>query len=488
MVEALNKLLKGEEIAELSNITELKQYQGKSYGGLKVVHEIAGEMGIIKALGNSKKAKIVLMIIAGIILSRKKSKHYISEYWSRNQAIEGILKIMDYYNEDALYDSLDWLQENQLKIEKKLWSLKEEDYPSPRLFLYDVTSSYVEGEHMDLTAYGYNRDGKKNKKQIVIGLLTDKKGSPVSIEVFAGNTLDYQTVSGQLEKIEKEFGVNEVVYVGDRGMIKSKQIEDIDSRKWKYITGITKPQIRKLLKDDVFQYGLFDEDLCEVKEKGIRYILRRNPYRANEIKANLEGKLQSLRDKVRKKNEYLSVSERRSAKIGLKNVNKYLEKLRLKKLVDLKVKDRRIIMEIDQEEMDEIMKLAGCYVLKTNVTAESMKKEEVHERYRDLSKVERDFRILKTDFLDIRPIFVRKESRIRGHVFACMLALKIVRYVERKTKKLKKPMVYIWECLNSVKYVINEFKGETFKTLPKISNDTTKSVLKALDITFPSKL
>lgn len=487
IVDQLELLLKGGKVNELKNINGLKQYQGKSYGGLKVAYEAAKELGLIKAFGRNSKGKIALLIICGIILSDKKSKNYISNYWSKNQAIEEVLNIKRYFKEDDLYEALDWLSKEQLKIEKNLLAQKK-NIVTPRLFLYDITSSYVEGDKIALTKYGYNRDKKKGKQQIVMGLLTDDIGDPVSIEVYVGNTIDYKTVSGQLKKIEEDFGVKEVVFVGDRGMIKSEQIQDITSRKWQYITGITKPQIRKLINEKIFQYDLFDEKLCEVKVDEIRYILRRNPLRFEEIKTNLNDRIEYLRKKVSEKNKYLSKSKKRSSAIGLNNINELSKKLNLKKIVNLSVDGQEIVMEINKEKKEKHLKLAGCYVIKTNVSSDKLDKQVVHGRYKDLAKVEQNFRNLKTGFLEVRPIFLRNESRVRGHVFACMLALKIIRYVERKTKRLGEPMVYVWECLDKVQYVNNEFNGQTFKTIPEISNPFTKSVLNALNITFPIKL
>jgi len=138
--------------------------------------------------------------------------------------------------------------------------------------LYDVTSSFVEGEKIALTEFGYNRDCKKGKKQIVIGLLTDREGDPLSIEVFEGNTNDFLTVKNQLKKMKSEFKVKNVVFVGDRGMTKSAQIKDIKKREWNYITAVTKPQIEKMIADNTIQYGLFDEKIIEVECDGIRYI------------------------------------------------------------------------------------------------------------------------------------------------------------------------------------------------------------------------
>ena len=157
----------------------------------------------------------------------------------------------------------------------------------------------------ELAAYGYNRDGKKGKRQIVVGLLCDDKGCPLSIEVFFGNTSDPTTFASQIKKVTERFGGGEVTFVGDRGMIKSVQIENITANGFHYITAITKPQIEKLLRRKTFQFGIFDHDLSEVVDSdGIRYILRQNPILIKEFAASKENKLLFFSTMINKQNEY----------------------------------------------------------------------------------------------------------------------------------------------------------------------------------------
>src|SRR5215831_14091748 len=156
------------------------------------------------------------------------------------------------FDEDALYENLDGLAGAQARIEDRLFAQRHKMQPTS-LFLYDVTRSYVEGTHNALAAFGYNRDGKKGKRQMVLGLLCAEDGQPVSIEVFPGNTADPHTFTAQLEKVKARFGVQEVTFVGDRGMIKGQQVEDLAKQGFHYITAITKPQIEKLLRTGTLQ-------------------------------------------------------------------------------------------------------------------------------------------------------------------------------------------------------------------------------------------
>ena len=186
---------------------------------------------------------------------------------------------LDSFNEDQLYPNLAWLAENQVQIEQRLFA---HFHPTgcPDLFLYDVTSSYLEGDHNALAAWGYNRDGKPGKKQIVIGLLCDGQGRPLSIEVFAGNTGDPKTFGSQIRKAVERFGGQGVTFVGDRGMIKGPQIKDLGQENFHYITAISKPQIESLLQQNVFAMELFDNNLSEVASipgKGALHFAAQSP-------------------------------------------------------------------------------------------------------------------------------------------------------------------------------------------------------------------
>ncbi|MCK5187797.1 MAG: IS1634 family transposase, partial [Deltaproteobacteria bacterium] len=226
-------------------------------------------------------------------------------------------------------ENLDWLCEQQGKIEKQLFRLRYKNSKPPRLFLYDVTSSYLEGLNNELAEWGYNRDGKKGKLQIVIGLLTDGQGVPVSVEVFRGNTHDTKTFLNQVKKLAGRFEIKEVTIVGDRGMIKSAQIEELKEEHFSYISAITKPQIEKLIKKGVIQLDLFNEQICEVEDNGIRYILRRNPVRAEEIAKTREEKIKKVQTEIKKQNEYLSKRKRAKLSVAKLKIEQLITKLKI---------------------------------------------------------------------------------------------------------------------------------------------------------------
>ncbi len=485
IIQKIEKLLKGDKnIFEGQTFKLCEQKQGKNYGGLKVIFEVAKKLNIVKVLGTSFNALLSLLIVAGIIIIHK-SKYHISNFWAKEEAIEEVLNIKKRFDEDDLYKALAWLSKNQDKIEEKLF--KESKKAENTVFMYDITSSYVYGKKMDLTDFGYNRDKKKGTKQIVIGLMTDKEGDPISVEVFKGNTVDSTTVLGQLQKMKERFNVKDVVFIGDRGMIKKESIEKIKENNWKYITTITKAEIEKLINEKVIDMSLFDEKLCEIEYENERYIFRKNPLREEEILNNYKEKESYIEKRKEKANKYLEEHKKAKVETKIKEIKQLIEKL---KLVGYEVSnnDRKIILTKNEEIIKEHFKLAGCYCLKTNVSKSELNKEEVHTGYKNLSKVEQAFETLKTGLLNVRPIFLRKEAHIRGHVFACFLALKITNYIQNKCKELELPVEYIIRTLDNIQYIENIFEGQTFKTLPSKLNEDQERILKTLDIKLPKRL
>ena len=293
-----------------------------------------------------------------------------------------------------------------------------------------MTRSYLEGTHNELAAFGYNRDGKKGKRQMVIGLLCDEDGQPVSIEVFPGNTHDPQTFAAQITKVKARFGVHAITFVGDRGMSKGQQIEDLAQQGLHYLPAITKPQIDKLLRTGVLQLDLFDQEVAEVlADEGIRYVLRRNPVRAQEMRDTRQAKLATLQAQVAKQNHYLTEHPRANAQGALQKLVARAEKLRIADWVELTLTERVITLTIKEDAQQEAAKLDGCYVLKTDLTPAQAPKELVHDRYKDLASVEQAFRTCKTAHLEVRPIFLRREARTRAHAFVVMLAYLIIQYL-----------------------------------------------------------
>jgi transposase len=434
-IEAVRLALRHkQELAALGSIKDAVQlHQGPSIGAVWLVYQVARELGIEQALGPSRPGRLALwQVIARVI---DQGSRLSAVRLATTHAACDVLGL-ERFDEEDLYGNLDWLSVHQAEIEDRLFQLQPKE-PASGLFLYDVTSSYLEGEHNELGAFGYNRDGKRGKRQLVIGLLCNGGGRPLSIEVFAGNTQDPKTFTPQVKKVAKRFGGREITFVGDQGMIKTPQIEALGERQFHYITAITKPQIEALLKSDVLQLDLFDETLAEITtEEGLRYILRRNPHRAEEIAASREDKYQTLSRAAVDYNHYLSAHPRARVEVALRLFENRRQKLRLAQWVKLSIEGREIRVAKDLQALGEIAKLDGCYVLKTDLSREAVSKETVHDRYKDLALVEWAFRESKTVHLEMRPIYVRRKSRTRGHAFVVMLAYTIIKELATRWQPL----------------------------------------------------
>jgi hypothetical protein len=396
--------------------------QGLSYGAVHLVHEVARALGIVAALGPSRDGLLALwQVIARVI---DQGSRLSAVRLARAHAAQEILGLNG-FDEDDLYANLDWLANQQPDIEKVLF---EKQGSSQGLFLYDVTSTYLEGKHNAFGAFGYNRDGKRGKLQIVVGLLCNAAGHPLAIEVFPGNTQDTKTFASQVEKVANRFGGGEITFVGDRGMIKGPQIKALHDEGFHFITAITKPQIDALLTQGVLQMSLFDALLAEVTTTdGQRYVLRRNPERTKEIASSRESKYGALNTATVGANEYLATHPRANPSTQLKNLHSRAAKLRISGWTTFNLDGRTITVGKDPEALAEASKLDGCYVLKTDLSQTAASKDIVHDRYKDLALVEWAFRESKTVHLEMRPVNVRLETRTRGHTFIVMLAYSIIR-------------------------------------------------------------
>ena len=347
-------------------------------------------------------------------------------------------------DEDDLYEAMDWLFERQQRVED---ALAKQHLVDGTLVLYDVTSTYFEGRKCPLAKHGYSRDRKRGKLQIVIGLLTDKLGCPVAIEVFDGNTGDPKTVASQVEKIRKRFGLTRVVLVGDRGMFTSARIrEDIaPHEEMQWITALRGPAIRKLADNGAIQLSLFDEvRIAEIDAQEMfpneRLIVCRNPELARErarkrkelIQATCDA-LETIREATRRAKRPL----RGKAKIALR-VGRTLNRFKVSKHFDITVSDDGFDFTKNEQNIAHETALDGIYVIRTNVDATQATSDDVVRSYKSLSHVERAFRRMKTTDIEIRPINHRLEKRVRAHVFACMLAY----YVEWHMRRDLAPLLF----------------------------------------------
>ena len=423
--------------------------QGPSIGALYIVWSLAERLGIISALGQDQQAKLALWQICARVIEQ--GSRLSAVRMANLHAAASVIRFDHGFSENDLYDNLGWLDKNQERIEDHIFDRhSQEEGHAPHLFLYDVTSSYLEGEKNEYARFGYNRDKKKGKRQIVIGLMCDAKGMPVTVEVFDGNTQDVKTVSSQLSKIHRRFGCCRITFVGDRGMLKNASLSELNGLNFSYITGITHAQVETLIRAGVLEYGLFDSTLCEVEQDGIRYIYRRNPERAQEIEHARESKKEYIENLLTEKNRYLSEHIKARTEVSLKQINEKIEHLKLDKWLSVSLvveNPRQLYLVEDAEKLEEQRRLDGCYVLKTDLPIEMARKEEIHKRYKDLSYVEQVFREMKMEQLELRPLHVRLKSSTRAHVLVVMLTYMITRELGKLWSKMD---LTVQEGLNSL--------------------------------------
>jgi hypothetical protein len=472
-------------LAALGSIEGIQLRQGSSVGAVWTVYQLAKRLGIEKALGADFSGKLALwQVIARVI---DQGSRLSAVRLAQVHAACDVLGLRRGFDENDLYDNLTWLCHEQEPIERRLFAARRSDR-KPELFLYDVTSSYLEGRHNELAAYGYNRDGKKGKLQIVIGLLCDESGEPVSAEVFEGNTTDPRTFGAQVAKAAERFGCERVTFVGDRGMIKHGQIETLAQAGFHYITAITKPQIMTLLNGGVLQMELFDETVCEVQADGVRYVLRRNPRRVEEMAATREDKRRSVEALVEAQIAYLCDHPRAKVATAEKKVRQKISQLRIDSWLEVQVDGRNLRLAVDEQQLAEVSRLDGCYVIKTDLPEPAADKQVVHDRYKDLAQVERGFRTSKTGHLEIRPVYVQKEENTRGHVLVVMLAYLVVRALARAWAELD---VTVEEGLEQLKTLcsieIRTQDGGSCLRIPK-PGATSRALLKALNLDLPDAL
>ena len=487
-IQAIKLALKHKQnLQELGNINEdLVVRQGVSVGAVWTLWQMAQRLGLVKCLGSTQEGRRALWQVFARILEQ--GSRLSAVRLANAHAACDILEL-DAFDEDDLYANLDWLAEHQEQMEDHLFRFRYGPQ-KPDLYLYDVTSSYLEGVCNALAAFGYCRDGKSGKMQVVYGLLCDFQGIPVSIQAFPGNTSDVKTFAAQVHKVAVRFGGGAVTFVGDRGMIKGPQIKELQGDKeheFHYITAVTKSQIQTLLKRGILQMTLFEETVAEVLEEDVRYVLRRNPERAEEIAAGRKSKLASLQKLVDAKNVYLSEHPRAGVATARREIEAKRDKLRLPD-VTLTIHERTCAISPQEDAWAKAAQLDGCYCLKTDVLPQKVSKETIHDRYKDLAHVEWAFRTSKTVLLEARPFYVRLETRTRGHLLVVMLAYLIVQELAKCWQGLELTVEEGLEELKSLCTTQVTVKGRhVLHNVPQ-PRPSVQCLLDAAKITLPKSI
>jgi transposase len=482
-ISALEAALKNKNTSSLPVNNEFKVLQGRSVGSVYALHSVAKELGIVEALGSSFHAKLTLWLIIARILeqgSRLSATRLDSQY-----DIASIIGLERGFDENNLYDCLHWLDKNQNEIEDSLFSRKKH---AKKLFWYDVTSSYFEGVNNELSAFGYNRDKKSGKRIIVVGLLCQENGDPLSIEAFKGNTQDTQTFQSQLDKLKNRFKCESVTLICDRGLIRDKQKNLLKEYGYHYISALPMPQVLSLLNEKLLYVEDFTAELKCFSHQGLRYIYRRNPKRALDAQDQRQERLESLKRKVDSENMYLHEHPKASIEVSEKKIKSFLKTLCLLDWVSAQIVDKKHILCIDEEQLKKKSEMDGCYIWTTDLSEQEMSTKEIYERYKDLKYIEDDFRSFKTSFLEVRPFYVRSEMSTRGHLLIVMLSHMILRKLREKWAHFNKTTAEaIGELSLLCRNTIEFSDGQKIQCIPT-PNEGLGKLLEALDITMPKSL
>ncbi|WP_430015968.1 IS1634 family transposase [Microcystis aeruginosa] len=447
IIDNLKLALKGATLSMTEGIpNHFEVIRSLPHGHVMAILETIKKLGLDKIISEKSsriRNLVVAMIVARIINPKSKlatARGFNSETCSQSL---GQLLDLEKADEDELYNALDWLLEKQDKIEKHL-ALKHLE--SGTLVLYDVTSTYLEGNGCELGKYGYNRDKKKGKTQIVFGLLCSAKGCPIAVEVFEGNTSDGATLSGQIEKVRKGWGIENVVWVSDRGILTNSKIKELVKpiEGLDYITGLTKPQIRKLAEVEVIQLGLFDQvNLVEFESEDYpdeRLIACRNPLIAQKNQLQREALLEAVEkelDLIVQATQREKRALKGQDKIALR-VGKVLNQFKVNKYYNLEITEEGFSYQRKLELIAQETALDGVYVLRTSLESTLMDAATTVKAYKSLSQVEEAFRCYKSIDLKVRPIYHYKGDRVKAHIFLCMLAY----YVEWHLKQCLAPLLF----------------------------------------------
>ena len=425
-IDALRRALKG----EFDGFTgDPQPVCGPIFAVLFALKQLAERVGLLQVLGSARWAKLVLFLILARVAAQ--GSRLSAVRWAAHHAVAETLGLTR-FDEDALYAALDSLAHHQERIEDALYRLTVRQRGGiPTVVLYDVTSSYLEGEHNELAAFGYSRDKKPGKAQIVIGLLTTADGEPLAVQVYEGNTADPVTVPAQVQTLRTRFGITEIVFVGDRGMVKTKGKAALTAAGFRYITALTTPQVRRLLHAQVLRAEWFTPHVHEVVHGAVRLVLRRSAAIQQQEARRRADKLAKLQALMATRNAFVGAAKRAKPATGLRTLQTWVKRHKLDAFVHVSLHEGRLMATLDIATQAEATLLDGCYVLETDVPRTALDAQAVHDRYRDLHEVEQDFRTMKTGLLEVRPVFVRKARRTRAHVLVTMLALKVVREMRR---------------------------------------------------------
>jgi hypothetical protein len=420
-IDAIRSVLDGKALIEAGAGVQVTR--SLPHGDIAAVHAAARQLGFPAVLGPAcaERDLAYALILSRVV--RPASKLATLAWWD-DVTLGADLAVAGASTDDA-YAAMDWLRERQDDIEAEL---ARRHLAEGGMALFDLSSSWMEGSHCDLAARGYSRDGKRGRPQIEYGLLTDPAGRPVAIRVLAGSTADPTAFIEAVRTVREDFRLDKLVMAGDRGMITSARIAALkDDTELGWVTALRAPAIKKLAAGGgPLQMSLFDEqDLAEITSPdypGERLIACRNPFLATDRARKRQALLAATEAELAKIAAQVTAGRLKDPdKIGLR-AGRVINKYKVAKHFALHIDGSQITWTRDQERIDAEAALDGIYIIRTSVPASQLDAAGAVTAYKNLAQVERDFRIIKSDDLDLRPVFHRLGDRVRAHVLICMLA------------------------------------------------------------------
>ena len=466
---------------ELNDLENGKTYE---YGASAAFMALAEEIGLEKNICSTKSewCNNIMAMIVGRILYQGSKLSLVNQYmdtslWELAGHDYGVRPDV----EKHCYRPMDELLRRKTRIERKL---AKKHLTDGCVILYDITNTWFEGEyeHSQKVVFGKGKGGKIGYKQIALGLLTNKEGCPVGVEIFKGNVSDQKTVLDQVKKLSDKYGIKQAVFTGDRGMLTAKRVEEISETDFKVITALTHHEMKTLLEKEDIQKDLFDEKhITEVidSDDGTRYALCKNEQEMRKEQKTRNSMIERVKLQLEQK---AAVKRKRQPNKVSASIGRIFEKYKIEKFFNWQVGENGVFSwSVKQEKVNAEKELDGCYVIKTTASHAAMSKDEFALGYCDLQKVEQAFKNMKTVLLELRPVYHKNDDRIEAHIFIVMLAYYLQWHATQRLKPLFDSDGYGKDRRWTVETVV-----ERLKSIRKVDNLINGIVVKS-NISEPDK-
>lgn len=493
-IRHLKKYLKGERgDFSLNDLQNGKTYE---YGASFALKSLASEIGLDSVISSTKTPwrENVLAMIIGRILYQGSKLSLVNTFM--DTALWELCGHIFGERPDAekhCYRPMDELLKRKKKIDSKL---AKKHFKNGCIVLYDITNTWFEGDYKfsKEVTFGKPKGGKHGYKQIALGLLTNSEGCPVAVEIFKGNTSDQTTVLNQVKTISKKYGIKEVIFTGDRGMLTQKRVDEIKETDFKITTALTHSELKKVLEKESIQPELFDQmnitEIIDSEDPQTRYMLCKNE---NEMIKETETRnrlIEKVKDLLSKK---AAVKRKRNPQKVAASIGRIFEKYRIQKFFAWHVGDNgEVLWSLKDDIIEKEKALDGCYVIKTDADKKMINKDEVVEGYRNLQKIEQAFRNMKTVMLELRPVYHKTDERIKAHIFIVMLAYYLQWHATQKLKPLfdidnagkdkRWTFATVIDRLKSIKKIENVIDGVVVKKNISMPDTEQKKILELLDV------